>query len=276
MKYKIMDGNEACITVSYNFTEVAGIYPITPSSTMAELADKWASEGKENMFGTPVKVVEMQSEAGAAGMVHGSLQAGCLTSTYTASQGLLLMIPNMYKIAGELLPCVINVAARSLATHSLSILGDHQDVYATRSTGFALLASSSPQQVMDLTGVAHLSSIKGRVPFINFFDGFRTSHELQKVRIIDTDKLKKLVDKKALDEFRNRSLNPEHPVTRGTTENDDIYFQNVEARNRYYEALPDVVNSYMQEVNKITGEDYKPFNYYGRCKTCNSSYGFSM
>jgi len=263
MKYKIMDGNEACITVSYNFTEVAGIYPITPSSAMAEFADKWASEGKENMFGTPVKVVEMQSEAGAAGMVHGSLQAGCLTSTYTASQGLLLMIPNMYKIAGELLPCVINVAARSLATHSLSILGDHQDVYACRSTGFALLASSSAQQVMDLTGVAHLSAIKGRVPFINFFDGFRTSHELQKVRIIDTDKLKELVDKKALEEFRNRSLNPEHPVTRGTTENDDIYFQNVEARNRYYEALPDVVNSYMEEINKITGEDYKPFNYYG-------------
>ena len=266
MKYKIMDGNEACITVSYLFTEVAGIYPITPSSTMAELADEWSSEGKKNMFGSPVKVVEMQSEAGAAGMVHGSLQAGCLTSTYTASQGLLLMIPNMYKIAGELLPCVINVAARSLATHSLSILGDHQDIYATRSTGFAILASSSPQQVMDLTGVAYLSAIKGRVPFINMFDGFRTSHELQKVRIIDEEKLVKLVDQDALKEFRNRSLNPLHPVTRGTTQNDDIYFQNLEAKNRYYEALPDMVNNYMQEVNRITGEDYKPFNYYGSNK----------
>ena len=263
MKYKIMDGNEACITVSYNFTEVAGIYPITPSSTMAELADKWASDGITNMFGTPVKVVEMQSEAGAAGMIHGSLQAGCLTTTYTASQGLLLMIPNMYKIAGELLPCVINVAARSLATHSLSILGDHQDIYATRSTGFAILASSSVQQVMDLTGVAHLSAIKGRVPFINFFDGFRTSHELDKIKVIDTDKLKELVDVSALEEFRNRSLNPANPKTRGTTQNDDIYFQNVEARNRYYDNLPNIVNDYMQEVNKITGEDYKPFNYYG-------------
>ena len=266
MKYKIMDGNEACITVSYLFTEVAGIYPITPSSTMAELADEWASHGKKNMFGSPVKVVEMQSEAGAAGMIHGSLQAGCLTSTYTASQGLLLMIPNMYKIAGELLPCVINVAARSLATHSLSILGDHQDIYATRSTGFAILASSSPQQVMDLTGIAHLSAIKGRVPFINMFDGFRTSHELQKIRLIDEDKLIKLVDNEALKEFRNRSLNPLHPVTRGTTQNDDIYFQNLEARNKYYEELPDIVNGYMQEINKITGEDYKPFNYYGSNK----------
>ena len=187
---KIMDGNEAASYVSYNFTEVAGIYPITPASPMAELTDKWSSEGKLNYFGTPVKVVEMESEAGAAGMVHGSLQAGCLTTTYTASQGLLLMIPNMYKIAGELLPCVINVAARSLATHALSIFGDHQDIYAARGTGFAMLASSSVQQVMDLTGVAHLAAIKGRVPFMNFFDGFRTSHELQKVDLIDTDKLK--------------------------------------------------------------------------------------
>lgn len=263
MKYKIMDGNEACIYVSYNFTEVAGIYPITPSSTMAEFADKYASDGKLNYFNNPVKVVEMQSEAGAAGMIHGSLQAGCLTTTYTASQGLLLMIPNMYKIAGELLPCVINVAARSIASHSLSILGDHQDIYATRMTGFACLASSNPQQVMDLTGIAHLSAIKGRVPFINFFDGFRTSHELQKVRLIDTDKLKDLIDYKKLNEFRKRSLNPNNPVTRGTTENDDIYFQNLEARNKYYEELPDIVNDYMKEINKITGEDYKPFNYYG-------------
>ena len=266
MKYKIMDGNEACITASYQFTEVAGIYPITPSSTMAELADNWAANGKVNMFNSPVKVVEMQSEAGAAGMIHGSLQAGCLTTTYTASQGLLLMMPNMYKIAGELLPCVINVAARSLATHSLSILGDHQDVYATRSTGFALLASSSPQQVMDLTNVAHLAAIKGRVPFVNFFDGFRTSHELQKVRIIDSEKVKELVDMDSVNKFRKRSLNPLHPVTRGTTENDDIYFQNLEARNKYYEALPDVVNDYMQKINEITGEDYKPFNYYGSSK----------
>lgn len=193
-----MDGNEACSYVSYNFTEVAGIYPITPASPMAEITDKWSSEGKLNYFGTPVKVVEMESEAGAAGMVHGSLEAGCLTTTYTASQGLLLMIPNMYKIAGEMLPCVINVAARSLATHALSIFGDHQDIYATRATGFAMLASSSVQQVMDLTGVAHLAAIKGRVPFLNFFDGFRTSHELQKIDVIDTDKLKRLIDEKAL------------------------------------------------------------------------------
>ena len=263
MEYKIMDGNEACSYVSYNFTEVAGIYPITPSSTMAELTDTWASNGKLNYFGSPVKVVEMQSEAGAAGMIHGSLQAGCLTTTYTASQGLLLMIPNMYKIAGELLPCVINVAARSIATHALSILGDHQDIYATRMTGFALLASSSVQQVMDLTGVAHLSAIKGKVPFLNFFDGFRTSHELQKVRVIDTDKLKDLIDEKALAEFRQKALNPNNPVTRGTTQNDDIYFQMMESRNRYYEVLPDIVNDYMEEINKITGENYKPFNYYG-------------
>ena len=263
MKYKIMDGNEACSYVSYNFTEVAGIYPITPSSTMAELTDSWASSGKLNYFGSPVKVVEMQSEAGAAGMIHGSLQAGCLTTTYTASQGLLLMIPNMYKIAGELLPCVINVAARSIATHALSILGDHQDVYATRMTGFAHLASSSVQQVMDLTGVAHLAAIKGRVPFINFFDGFRTSHELQKVRLMDTDKLKDLIDQDSLDEFRKKALNPSHPVTRGTTQNDDIYFQATEVRNTYYEKLPDIVNDYMEEINKITGENYKPFNYYG-------------
>ena len=263
MKYKIMDGNEACSYVSYNFTEVAGIYPITPSSTMAELTDSWASNGKLNYFGSPVKVMEMQSEAGAAGMIHGSLQAGCLTTTYTASQGLLLMIPNMYKIAGELLPCVINVAARSIATHALSILGDHQDIYATRMTGFAHLASSSVQQVMDLTGVAHLAAIKGRVPFINFFDGFRTSHELQKVRLIDTDKLKDLIDQDSLDEFRKKALNPNHPVTRGTTQNDDIYFQATEVRNTYYEKLPDIVNDYMEEINKITGENYKPFNYYG-------------
>ncbi len=265
---KIMDGNEACSYVSYNFTEVAGIYPITPASPMAEVTDKWSSEGKLNYFGTPVKVVEMESEAGAAGMVHGSLQAGCLTTTYTASQGLLLMIPNMYKIAGELLPCVINVAARSLATHALSIFGDHQDIYATRSTGFAMLASSSVQQVMDLTGVAHLSAIKGRVPFINFFDGFRTSHELQKVEVIDTDKLKNLIDERALNEFRERTLGSDNPVIKGTAQNEDIYFQATEVRNEYYNKLPDIVSKYMEEINKITGKDYQPMNYYGS-KTAN-------
>ncbi len=260
---KIMDGNEACSYVSYNFTEVAGIYPITPASPMAELADKWSGEGRENFFGEPVRVVEMESEAGAAGMVHGSLQAGCLTTTYTASQGLLLMIPNMYKIAGEQLPCVIHVAARSLATHALSIFGDHQDVYAARSTGFAMLATSSVQQIMDLTAVAHLSAIKGRVPFLHFFDGFRTSHELSKVDVIDTDKLKKLIDEKALDEFRKEALNPSNPFTRGTAQNEDIYFQMSEVRNPYYDKLPDIVNGYMEEINKITGKNYAPFEYYG-------------
>ena len=260
---RIMDGNEACSYVSYNFTEVAGIYPITPASPMAELTDKWSNEGKKNYFDSPVRVVEMQSEAGAAGMVHGSLLSGCLTTTYTASQGLLLMLPNMYKIAGELLPCVINVAARSLATHALSIFGDHQDIYAARSTGFAMLASSSVQQVMDLTGVAHLATIKGKVPFVNFFDGFRTSHELQKVEEIDTEKLKKLIDEKSLNEFRERALNPNKPMIRGTAQNEDIYFQASEVRNSYYDKVPDIVNEYMQEINKITGEDYKPFNYYG-------------
>ena len=260
---RIMDGNEACSYVSYNFTEVAGIYPITPASPMAELTDKWSNEGKKNYFDSPARVVEMQSEAGAAGMVHGSLLSGCLTTTYTASQGLLLMLPNMYKIAGELLPCVINVAARSLATHALSIFGDHQDIYAARSTGFAMLASSSVQQVMDLTGVAHLAAIKGKVPFVNFFDGFRTSHELQKVEEIDTEKLKKLIDEKSLNEFRERALNPNKPLIRGTAQNEDIYFQASEVRNSYYDKVPDIVNEYMQEINKITGEDYKPFNYYG-------------
>lgn len=262
-KYRIMDGNEACATISYPFTEVAGIYPITPASPMAEMTDTWAKSGKINYFGTPVEIVEMQSEAGAAGMVHGSLQNGCLTTTYTASQGLLLMIPNMYKMAGELLPAVIHVAARSLSTHALSIFGDHQDIYATRMTGFAILAESSVQQVMDLTGVAHLSAIKGRVPFLNFFDGFRTSHELQKVEVIDQEKLKKLIDTKALADFRSRALNPKKPVTRGTSQNDDIYFQMMESRNLYYQNLPEIVASYMQDINKITGRNYRPFNFYG-------------
>lgn len=258
-----MDGNEACAHVAYNFTEVAGIYPITPASPMAELVDSWAHEGKKNYFDDTVKVVEMQSEAGAAGMVHGSLQSGALTTTFTASQGLLLMIPNMYKMAGELLPAVIHVAARSLATHALSIFGDHQDIYAARATGFAILASSSVQQAMDLAGVAHLAAIKGRIPFLHFFDGFRTSHELQKIEVIDTEKLKKLIDQKALQEFRNRALNPLHPVTRGTSQNDDIYFQATEVRNKYYFELEDIVNDYMQEINKLTGRNYKPFCYYG-------------
>ena len=260
---KIMDGNEAVAYSAYPFTEVAGIYPITPASTMAELTDKWSNEGKKNFFGDQVKVVEMESEAGAVGLVHGSLQSGCLSSTYTASQGLLLMIPNMYKIAGELLPCVINVAARSLATHALSIFGDHQDIYACRQTGFAIMASSSVQDSMDLTTVSYLSSIKGSVPFINFNDGFRTSHEIQKIDVLDYDKIEKLLDKKAISDFRKRALNPEKPFTRGTSQTEDIYFQVTESRNSYYDKLPKIVEDYMNEINKITGRNYKPFNYYG-------------
>ena len=260
---KIMDGNEACSYNAYNFTEVAGIYPITPASPMAEVIDKWSVEGQLNYFDTPVKVVEMESEAGAIGMVHGSLQAGCLSSTFTASQGLLLMIPNMYKIAGEMLPCVINVAARSLSTHALSIFGDHQDIYAVRQTGFATLSSSSVQDVMDLTSVSYLSAIKGRIPFVNFFDGFRTSHELQKIDVIDKEKVKELIDEKSLQSFRDSALNPLHPVTRGTSQSEEVYFQATEVRNEYYEKLPDIVNNYMESINKITGRNYAPFNYYG-------------
>ncbi len=262
MKYKIMDGNEACSYVAYNFSEIAGIYPITPASPMAEYTDKWSAEGKVNFFGDKVKVVEMESEAGAVAMCHGALQNGTIATTYTASQGLLLMIPNMYKIAGEMLPCVINVSARALATHALSILGDHQDIYSTRATGFAFLASSSVQQVMDLTSVAYLSSLKGSIPFVNFFDGFRTSHELQKIELLDMDKVKPLIDKKKLEEFRKKALS-NNIATRGTNQNDDIYFQIAEARNKYYDALPDIVNEYMEQMKKVTGRDYKPFNYYG-------------
>lgn len=258
-----MDGNTAAAHVSYAFTDVAAIYPITPSSNMAESADEWAAHGKKNIFGQEVLVTEMQSEAGAAGAVHGSLQAGALTTTYTASQGLLLMIPNMYKIAGELLPGVFHVSARALASHALSIFGDHQDVMATRQTGFALLASGSVQEVMDLGGVAHLSAIKGRVPFVHFFDGFRTSHEIQKIEVLDYEDLEKLLDYDALNEFRQRALNPENPVTRGTAQNPDIYFQAMEASNPYYEKIVDVTNDYMKEISKLTGRDYKPFNYYG-------------
>ncbi|MBZ4663118.1 MAG: pyruvate ferredoxin/flavodoxin oxidoreductase [Caloramator sp.] len=262
-KMKTMDGNTAAAHVAYAFTEVAAIYPITPSSNMAEKVDEWSAAGRKNIFGQEVKVIEMQSEAGAAGAVHGSLQSGALTTTFTASQGLLLMIPNMYKIAGELLPGVFHVSARAIAAHALSIFGDHQDVMAARQTGFALLASASVQEAMDLGAVAHLSAIKSRVPFLHFFDGFRTSHEMQKIEILEYDELAKLVDYKALQEFRNRALKPESPVTRGTAQNPDIYFQGREATNRFYDAVPDIVESYMNEINKLTGRNYKPFNYYG-------------
>lgn len=262
-KTKTMDGNMAASYISYAFTDVSAIYPITPSTTMGENVDEWASKGVKNVFGQPVKVVEMQSEAGAAGAVHGSLQGGALTTTYTASQGLLLMLPNMYKIAGELLPGVFHVSARAIAAHALSIFGDHQDVMATRQSGFALLAESNVQEVMDLAGVAHLASIKSRVPFLNFFDGFRTSSEIQKVEVIEYDELDNLLDKEAVAEFRNRSLNSERPVTRGTAQNPDIYFQGREAANRYYLAVPEIVEGYMEEINKLTGRDYQLFNYYG-------------
>lgn len=260
---KTMDGNTAAAHVAYAFTEVAAIYPITPSSPMAEHVDEWSAHGRKNLFGQEVKVIEMQSEAGAAGAVHGSLAAGALTTTFTASQGLLLMIPNMYKIAGELLPGVFHVSARALASHALSIFGDHQDVMACRQTGFALLASGSVQEVMDLGSIAHLSAIKGRVPFLHFFDGFRTSHEYQKIEVMDYEDLRKLLDMDAVRAFKKRALNPEHPVTRGTAQNPDIYFQEREASNRYYNAIPEIVEYYMNEISKITGREYKLFNYYG-------------
>ena len=260
---KTMDGNTAAAHVSYAFTDVAAIYPITPSSDMAEHVDVWSAEGKKNIFGQEVLVQTMQSEGGAAGAVHGSLQAGALTTTYTASQGLLLMIPNMYKIAGELLPCVFHVSARAIASHALSIFGDHQDVMAARQTGFAMLASGSVQEVMDLAGVAHLASIKGRVPFVHFFDGFRTSHEIQKIEVMEYDELGKLLDRDAVKAFRERALNPESPVTRGTAQNPDIYFQAAEASNSYYENIGGIASDYMKEITKITGREYKPFNYYG-------------
>ena len=236
-KFITCDGNYAASYISYMFSEVACIYPITPSSTMAEVVDEWAANGRKNMFGQKMRITEMQSEGGAAGAVHGSLQAGALTTTYTASQGLLLMIPNMYKIAGELLPCVFHVSARALAGHALSIFGDHSDVYACRQTGFAMLAAGSVQEVMDLSGVAHLATLKTRVPFLNFFDGFRTSHEIQKIEQINQDKLTALIDQDALHAFRDRALNPEHPVTRGTAQNPDIFFQAKEACNPFYDAV---------------------------------------
>ena len=260
---KTMDGNNAAAYVSYAFTEVAGIYPITPSSPMADYVDQWSAQGVKNIFGTTVKVEEMQSEAGAAGTVHGSLNAGALTTTYTASQGLLLMIPIMYKIAGELLPSVFHVSARCVASHALNIFGDHSDVYACRQTGFAMLAETNPQEVMDLGAVAPLATIKGRVPFINFFDGFRTSHEIQKIEIWDYDDLKEMTDMEAVKAFRKRALNPEHPTMRGSHENGDIFFQHREACNSYYNALPAIVEEYMNKVNEKLGTDYKLFNYYG-------------
>ncbi len=262
-KTKTMDGNQAAAYVSYAFTDVAAIFPITPSTPMAEGVDEWAAHGKKNIFGQPVRVVEMQSEAGASGAVHGSLQAGALTTTYTASQGLLLMIPNMYKIAGELLPGVFHVSARAVAAHALSIFGDHQDVMAARQTGFALLASNSVQEVMDLGGVAHLAAIKSRIPFLHFFDGFRTSHEFQKIEVLEYEELGKLIDHNALKAFRERALNPEHPVARGTAQNPDVYFQGREAANPFYYNVPDIVADYMHDISQLTGRDYKPFNYYG-------------
>jgi len=262
-KMKTMDGNTAAAYISYAFTDVAAIFPITPSSPMAEHVDEWVAQGKTNIFGQQVKVMEMQSEAGAAGAVHGSLQSGALTTTYTASQGLLLMIPNMYKIAGELLPGVFHVTARALAANSLNIFGDHQDVMACRQTGFALLAESSVQQVMDLSAVAHLTAIKGRIPFINFFDGFRTSHEVQKIETLEYDELEKLVDHDEIDAFRRRGLNPDHPCIRGTAQNPDIYFQEREVVNRYYDVIPDMVEDYMGKITELTGREYHLFNYYG-------------
>ncbi|HAZ01229.1 MAG: pyruvate:ferredoxin (flavodoxin) oxidoreductase [Bacteroidetes bacterium GWA2_40_14] len=262
-KFVTCDGNYAAAHIAYMFSEVAAIYPITPSSNMAENVDEWSANGRKNIFGEEVKVVEMQSEGGAAGAVHGSLQAGALTSTYTASQGLLLMIPNMYKIAGELLPGVFHVSARSLAAQALSIFGDHSDVMSARQTGFAFLATSSVQEVMDLAGVAHLTAIKSRIPFVHFFDGFRTSHEIQKIEMLENDDLKGLIDMEALQRFRKGALTPENPVTRGTAQNPDIYFQSREAANRFYDAVPDMVEDYMKEITKLTGREYHPFMYYG-------------
>ena len=258
-----MDGNTAAAHVAYAFTDVAAIYPITPSSPMADSVDQWSAAGQENIFGNQVKVVEMESEAGAAGAVHGSLAAGALTTTFTASQGLLLMIPNMYKIAGEMLPCVFDVSARTVATQSLNIFGDHSDVYACRQTGFAMLCETNPQEVMDLSPVAHLATIEGKVPFINFFDGFRTSHEIQKIEKWDYADLKEMCNMDAVAAFRAHALNPEHPAMRGSHENGDVFFQHREACNTAYNELPAIVEKYMKKVNEKLGTDYDLFNYYG-------------
>lgn len=258
-----IDGNTAASHVAYAFSDVAAIYPITPSSPMAEVADEWAAGGRTNLFGQKVRIAEMQSEAGAAGAVHGSLTAGALTSTFTASQGLLLMIPNMYKIAGELLPCVFHVSARALAAHALNIFGDHADVMACRQTGFAMLASNSVQEAMDLALVAHLSTLEAKVPFVHFFDGFRTSHEVSKIEEISYEDMAKLLDMKYVEDFRRRAINPEHPDLRGTAQNPDIYFQNREAANKYYEAVPAIVEKYMKQVGELTGRKYNLFDYVG-------------
>ena len=263
MKKMTIDGNTAAAHIAYAFSDVAAIYPITPSSPMAENCDDWAGQGRKNIFGNVLKIAEMQSEAGAAGAVHGSLAAGALTSTFTASQGLLLMIPNMYKIAGELLPSVFHVSARSLAGHALNIFGDHSDVMACRQTGFAMLASNSVQEVMDLSLVAHLSTLESSVPFLSFFDGFRTSHEVSKIDAIEYDEIKKLVNFKKVDEFRARALNPEHPHQQGTAQNPDIYFQNREASNKYYDAVPAIVQAQMDKVSALTGRKYSLVDYYG-------------
>ncbi|MDE6343401.1 MAG: pyruvate:ferredoxin (flavodoxin) oxidoreductase, partial [Muribaculaceae bacterium] len=262
-KFLTCDGNQAAAHISYMFSEVAAIYPITPSSTMAEYVDEWAAAGRKNIFGETVLVQEMQSEGGAAGAVHGSLMAGALTTTYTASQGLLLMIPNMYKIAGEQLPSVFHVSARTIASHALSIFGDHQDVMACRQTGFAMLAEGSVQEVMDLSAVAHLASIKSSIPFLNFFDGFRTSHEIQKIEMIEQDELAPLVDHEAIARFRQRALTPDAPISRGLAENSDVFFQHREACNPVYASVPDVVEEYMNKISEITGRKYGLFNYYG-------------
>ena len=262
-KMKTMDGNHAAAHASYAYTDVAAIYPITPSSPMAEATDEWATDGRTNIFGHTVQITEMQSEAGAAGTVHGSLAAGAITTTFTASQGLLLMIPNMYKIAAEQLPCVFDVSARTVATQSLNIFGDHSDVYACRQTGFAMLAETNPQEVMDLSPVAHLAAIEGKVPFINFFDGFRTSHEIQKIEKWDYADLKEMCNMDAVKAFREHALNPEHPAMRGSHENGDVFFQHREACNSVYEALPAVVKKYMGKINEKLGTNYDLFNYYG-------------
>ena len=258
-----IDGNTAASHVAYAFSEVAAIYPITPSSPMAEVADEWSAKGRLNMFGQQLRIAEMESEGGAAGAVHGSLSAGALTTTYTASQGLLLMIPNMYKIAGELLPCVFHVSARALAASSLNIFGDHADVMACRQTGFAMLCSGSVQEVMDLALVAHLSTLKSKVPFLHFFDGFRTSHEVSKIDVIDYDEMKALVNMDEIRDFKSRALNPEHPIQKGTAQNPDVYFQTREAVNKYYNAVPEIVKEKMAEVSKLTGRKYEIYQYYG-------------
>ena len=262
-KMKTMDGNTAAAYVSYAYTEVSSIYPITPSSPMAEHIDEWVAQGKKNIFGEKVKVIEMQSEAGAAGALHGILQSGALGTTYTASQGLLLMIPNIYKMVGERLPAVFHVAARALATSSLSIFGDHQDVMAARATGCAMLAEGSVQEVMDLSPVAHLSALKAKIPFMNFFDGFRVSHEIQKIEVLEYEELANLLDYKALEEFRKNALNPSHPVTRGTAQNPDVYFQLCESLNKYYDYIPSIVEEYMGKITELTGREYHCFDYYG-------------